>query len=139
MISFIIFYTIIAIILSFGVFYLVISAFLDDWKLSKDIIIFEKTINRKDKINILNNRILNRMSFEKNDVKLEILKKINNSDYLLTIVNDKYFMNAIGNWINFINVEDLNPKTIQLNTRLIEQKYDFLIDKYIKDNYGYYV
>lgn len=79
------------------------------------------------------------MSFEKNDVKLEILKKINNSDYLLTIVNDKYFMNAIGNWINFINVEDLNPKTIQLNTRLIEQKYDFLIDKYIKDNYGYYV
>lgn len=139
MISFIIFYTIIAIILSFGVFYLVISAFLDDWKLSKDIIIFEKTINRKDKINILNNRILNRMSFEKNDVKLEILKKINNSDYLLTIVNDKYFMNAIGNWINFRNVEDLNPKTIQLNTRLIEQKYDLLIDKYIKDNYGYYV
>lgn len=119
-------------------FYLVISAFLDDWKLSKDIIIFEKTINRKDKINILNNRILNRMSFEKNDVKLEILKKINNSDYLLTIVNDKYFMNAIGNWINFINVEDLNPKTIQLNTRLIEQKYDFLIDKYILNNQEYF-
>lgn len=139
MLKFIIFYIILSVIVVSIAFYLVVASFLGDWKLAKDIIIFEKTINTKDKKNIINERILNRLSFEEDTIKLSILKEIVDSRYTITILDDKYFMGSISNWLNFLISEELNLDKVNLNNNLIEFKYDFLINKYLRENYGYYI
>lgn len=139
MLNFIIFYIILSVIVVAVAFYLVVASFLGDWKLAKDIIIFEKTINTRDKKNIINERILNRLSFEEDTIKLSILKEIVDSRYTITILDDKYFMGSISNWLNFLISEELNLDKVNLNNNLIEFKYDFLINKYLRENYGYYI
>lgn len=139
MLNFIIFYIILSVIVVSIAFYLVVASFLGDWKLAKDIIIFEKTINTRDKKNIINERILNRLSFEEDTIKLSILKEIVDSRYTITILDDKYFMGSISNWLNFLISEELNLDKVNLNNNLIEFKYDFLINKYLRENYGYYI
>lgn len=139
MLNFIIFYIILSVIVVSIAFYLVVASFLGDWKLAKDIIIFEKTINTRDKKNIINERILNRLSFEEDTIKLSILKEIVDSRYTITILDDKYFMGSISNWLNFLISEELNLDKVILNNNLIEFKYDFLINKYLRENYGYYI
>lgn len=139
MLKFIIFYIILSVIVVSIAFYLVVASFLGDWKLAKDIIIFEKTINTRDKKNIINERILNRLSFEEDTIKLSILKEIVDSRYTITILDDKYFMGSISNWLNFLISEELNLDKVNLNNNLIEFKYDFLINKYLRENYGYYI
>lgn len=139
MLNFIIFYIILSVIVVAVAFYLVVASFLGDWKLAKDIIIFEKTINTRDKKNIINERILNRLSFEEDTIKLSILKEIVDSRYTITILDDKYFMGSISNWLNFLISEELNLDKVILNNNLIEFKYDFLINKYLRENYGYYI
>lgn len=139
MLKFIIFYIILSVIVVAVAFYLVVASFLGDWKLAKDIIIFEKTINTRDKKNIINERILNRLSFEEDTIKLSILKEIVDSRYTITILDDKYFMGSISNWLNFLISEELNLDKVILNNNLIEFKYDFLINKYLRENYGYYI
>lgn len=139
MLTFIIFYIILSVIVVSIAFYLVVASFLGDWKLAKDIIIFEKTINTRDKKNIINERILNRLSFEEDTIKLSILKEIVDSRYTITILDDKYFMGSISNWLNFLISEELNLDKVNLNNNLIEFKYDFLINKYLRENYGYYI
>lgn len=139
MLKFIIFYIILSVIVVSIAFYLVVASFLGDWKLAKDIIIFEKTINTRDKKNIINERILNRLSFEEDTIKLSILKEIVDSRYTITIIDDKYFMGSISNWLNFLISEELNLDKVNLNNNLIEFKYDFLINKYLRENYGYYI
>lgn len=139
MLKFIIFYIILSVIAVFVAFYLVTASFLGDWKLAKDIIIFEKTINLSDKKNIINERIVNRLSFEEDIIKLSILKEIVDSRYTVAILDDKYFMGSISNWLNFLISEELNVSKVDLNNNLIEFKYDFLINKYLRENYGYYI
>lgn len=139
MLKFIIFYIILSVIVVSIAFYLVVASFLGDWKLAKDIIIFEKTINTRDKKNIINERILNRLSFEEDTIKLSILKEIVDSRYTITILDDKYFMGSISNWLNFLISEELNLDKVILNNNLIEFKYDFLINKYLRETYGYYI
>lgn len=137
--KFIIFYIILLLILTVLTFYLTISSFLNDWKLAKDVIIFEKFIKYGEKSNILNERILNRLEFETDNVKKNILNDIVNSRYSLSILDEKHFMGAIVNWIHFINSDNLNPKKIKLNNDLLEHKLDYLIDNYLKENYGFYI
>ncbi|MEQ2561532.1 hypothetical protein, partial [Sutterella wadsworthensis] len=97
--KFIIFYIILLLILTVLTFYLTISSFLNDWKLAKDVIIFEKFIKYGEKSNILNERILNRLEFETDNVKKNILNDMVNSRYSLSILDEKHFMGAIVNWI----------------------------------------